>query len=139
MLAGVLVLAVVAAAVTAVVLLGRDTTNARGATGNHPAGTVSAAGEPSHGGVGQPVGPDRAAPGSSAPPTASTTLVDNFTGTGPDTSRWGLYESTGSNGARWLKRNVQVHNGELQIMGAGTDPTGRANTSGGLCWCGSGG
>jgi hypothetical protein len=131
-LAGVIVLAVVAGAVTAVVLRGRDTRNAPGATTNRPAGNVSAAGQQAHGGVGQPVGPDQAKAGSEA-------LVDDFTGTTPDPSRWGLYESTRPNGARWLKSNVQVRNGELQIIGVGTDATGRTNTSGGLCWCGTGG
>jgi beta-glucanase (GH16 family) len=87
-------------------------------------------------------------PTSTAPAKAPTTkavppaggTVDNFDGIAPDTNAWGLYESTSdATGARFLKSNIVVQNGELDVIGAGKDPTGKTDTSGGLCWCGPGG
>jgi beta-glucanase (GH16 family) len=147
-LAGIIVLAVVAGVVTAVALVSNNKKSGANAAPNRPAGNVSAA-DPARGGVsqGQPVDPGQANAGASsaanspsaAPSKPNATLVDNFDGTAPDPHRWGLYESTKSNGAKWLKSNVQVHNGELQLIGSGNDPTGKANTAAGLCWCGDGG
>jgi hypothetical protein len=53
--------------------------------------------------------------------------------------RWSPYQSSKDNGGVWLPSQVRVRGGELQIVGRGTDPTGKGNRSGGLCWCGAGG
>lgn len=147
MLAGIIVLAVVAGAVVAVALLGSGTRpHSSAAAPNQPAADLPA-GDQARGGVGQPAEPGHAnatasnadnspSASPSTPAAANATLVDDFIGTAPDTHRWGLYESTA---AKWLKSNIQVHNGELQIIGSGNDATGKTNTSGGLCWCGDGG
>jgi hypothetical protein len=67
-----------------------------------------------------------AASSSAASKPGDLVATDDFSGTG--LNGWGVYESTAANGSSWLKSNVQVNNGELQIVGTGT-------TSGGLCWC----
>jgi len=118
-LVGIIVLAVVVGAVTAVALVSNGKKSRSDGAPNSAANSPSAAPSTQTG--------------------ANATLVDNFDGSAPDTHRWGLYESTTSNGAKWLKSNVQVHNGELQLIGSGKDPTGKTNTAAGLCWCGDGG
>jgi hypothetical protein len=65
--------------------------------------------------------------------------ADEFTGTEPDPSRWGIYESTAPNGSMWTPAMVRVTGGELQIVGQGRNQTGKGNMSGGLCWCSPGG
>jgi hypothetical protein len=61
---------------------------------------------------------------------------DDFTGASPDGARWRLYDVTSPIGARWSPSMVRVVGGELRIIGAGRNPTGAGNLSGGLCWCG---
>jgi len=87
-------------------------------------------------------------PGSAGGQGASTTTNtgagsalpgDQFAGTTLDNAKWDVYESTDANGGRWTSSAVRVSGGELQIVGTGKNPSGAGNTSGGLCWCGSGG
>lgn len=95
-----------------------------------PAGRPDAAGQSA----------SRQPPSASAPaPAAAPVAVEEFAGTAPDTTRWGLYASTAQNGSTQLKSNVRVAAGELQIVGTGKDPSGKGNTTGGVCWCGVGG
>jgi len=91
-------------------------TGARTATGAGPAPTASA-----------------------GAPAAAATLRDDFTGTALAAGRWGLYDSTDSNGGIKSPQQVRVSGGELQILGQGRNATGKGNRSGGLCWCGTGG
>ncbi|HET9656734.1 MAG TPA: glycoside hydrolase family 16 protein [Kineosporiaceae bacterium] len=71
----------------------------------------------------------------SGPTPTGGRVSDDFTGTalGPG---WSVYHSSHANGGIWAIDQVQVRNGELAILGQGSDPTGRGNRSGGLCWCG---
>jgi beta-glucanase (GH16 family) len=64
---------------------------------------------------------------------------DDFTGPALDTSVWKAYDSTNPNGSTWSSSMVTVTGGELRIAGVGRNPTGAGNSSGGLCWCGTGG
>lgn len=73
------------------------------------------------------------------PFAAGRTLVaaEEFDGPALDTARWGAYNSKSSNGvSTWSAEQLRVSGGELQIIGEGKDPTGAANASGALCWCG---
>jgi hypothetical protein len=63
---------------------------------------------------------------------------DDFRGARPD-GRWVLYNRTLVSGGEWSSGQVRTLDGELQILGQGSDPTGAGNRSGGLCWCGPGG
>jgi DNA-binding SARP family transcriptional activator/beta-glucanase (GH16 family) len=66
--------------------------------------------------------------------------ADEFsTGTFPDPARWSLYTVTDPNGASWSPAAIHVVDGELRIVGHGTNPTGAGNVSGGMCWCGEDG
>lgn len=76
------------------------------------------------------------APAAEPPGDADLVASDDFTGTAPEPSRWGIYHSTGSS---WSPNMVRVADGTLRIVGVGRNPTGRGNVSGGLCWCGAGG
>jgi hypothetical protein len=81
-------------------------------------------------------------PGGQHPTTTTTTNPgpgDQFNGTALDTSKWDVYESTNPTGGKWTKSAVRVTGGELQIVGTGRNSSGAGNTSGGLCWCGTGG
>jgi SARP family transcriptional regulator, regulator of embCAB operon len=79
--------------------------------------------------------PSKAAATTGAP----SGLVDNFSGTTLDTDRWGVYSATASNGGILSPSAVRVTGGQLQIIGTGTNATGKGNVAGGLCWCGTGG
>jgi hypothetical protein len=59
---------------------------------------------------------------------------DDFSGTAL-ASRWSVYESTAPNGSAMSPDSVHVVDGELRIVGAGRNPTGKGNVTGGLCWC----
>ena len=108
----------------------------------HGTGSRRAAAVPSPSGM---VGERALAPEPSDAPSGSTAadpnLVadDEFSGTAPDPAKWGVYQSTADNGSSWLRGQVRVGNGELQIVGAGRNPTGKGDVAGGLCWCGPGG
>jgi hypothetical protein len=97
--------------------------------------------------TGPGVTPSTVATGPSAGATAAATSTaaaqpatvrDDFTGT-KLAGLWSPYRSTKANGGVWLPGQVRVRNGELQILGQGTDPTGNGNRSGGLCLCDPGG
>ena len=61
---------------------------------------------------------------------------DEFDGAALDTTKWSPYDSKSSNGiSQWKPSEVGVADGELRITGHGKDPSGKANTSGALCWC----
>lgn len=61
---------------------------------------------------------------------------DEFDGAALDKTKWSPYDSPSSNGvSRWTPEEISVGDGELRINGHGKDPTGKANTSGALCWC----
>ncbi len=63
---------------------------------------------------------------------------DDFNGSRLDPTRWRVYDAPSTNGvSSWTPDMVRVSGGELQIVGQGRDPSGRANVSGGLCWCSS--
>ncbi len=86
----------------------------------------------------------QASQSSAAPSKAVTTgppgpLIDNFTGTTLDTTKWDVYGSTSTNGGIWNSSAIRTTGGELQIVGTGTNATGSGNVAGGLCWCGTGG
>jgi endo-1,3-1,4-beta-glycanase ExoK len=73
---------------------------------------------------------------------AGRTLVaaEEFDDPALDTARWGAYNSKSSNGvSTYSPDQLRVTGGELQIIGEGKDPTGAANVSGALCWCGANG
>jgi beta-glucanase (GH16 family) len=75
-----------------------------------------------------------------APVDGSLIASDTFDAPGnPDSTRWDAYQSTAANGSVWSPDQVRVKDGELQIVGKGTNPTGAGNLSGGLCWCGKDG
>jgi beta-glucanase (GH16 family) len=82
-------------------------------------------------------------PARSASPSGSPggpIAADEFGADGaPDPSHWDVYRSTAPNGSSWTPAMVRVADGELRVVGTGRDPTGKGNTSGGLCWCGAGG
>jgi endo-1,3-1,4-beta-glycanase ExoK len=97
-----------------------------------PAASAPAASAPVPG----PTVVPRPAPSSASRAAAGPIAVENFDGTGLDASRWKVYDAPATNGvSRWSPDMVRVTGGELQITGAGRDPTGSANVSGGLCWC----
>ncbi len=85
--------------------------------------------------------PAPASPSPSAAASQSGALIaaDDFSGTAPDTGKWGLYDSTAPNGSLWSPSAVRVTGGELQIVGTGKNATGKGNVAGGLCWCGANG
>lgn len=65
---------------------------------------------------------------------------DDFDGSTLDRGRWEVYDNPATNGvSRWSPDNVGVADGELRIVGRGTNPGGRGNAAGGLCWCGRNG
>ena len=143
-LAGVVALVVLGAAVTAVWLSGRES----GGPSRTPAADTST--QPGEAGGAFAAPSDSTASSSSAGPSASASKAgpptdpnligaDEFTGPAPDTGKWVVYHSTAPNGGVWAVSQVRVTGGELQIVGAGRNPTGQGNLAGGLCWCGTGG
>ncbi len=85
---------------------------------------------------GQPVAaPPRSAASEQRSPSDNLVDSDDFTGTVLAPKKWDVYQSTAPNGSSWSPDQVQVRDGELQIVGTGRDPTGQGNRSGGLCWC----
>jgi hypothetical protein len=95
---------------------------------------------------GGPVGPSTG-PTSAAPPPETGTrtpsipgtqpaplATEEFTGTATD-AKWGIYRSTAANGSVFAASQVRVAGGELMVVGAGKNSTGKGNLSGGLCWC----
>jgi hypothetical protein len=78
--------------------------------------------------------------GSSAtPPGWSLVAAEDFTGP-LSTGRWNVYDSKATNSvSTWSPSMVGTAAGRLVIQGTGSDPSGRGNVSGGLCWCGVGG
>jgi DNA-binding SARP family transcriptional activator len=80
-----------------------------------------------------------AAVSSDSPPLPQTpdkpVAHDDFTGSALSESHWGMYEQQRANGSAWSPSAILVNGGELQIVGAGREPTGRGNVAGGACWC----
>jgi hypothetical protein len=68
---------------------------------------------------------------SAAPPPAPAR--DDFTAAALDRTRWSVYGTNGP--GSYSPDMVRVSGGELQVLGAGRNPTAAANKSGGLCWC----
>ncbi|EWM12916.1 beta-glucanase [Kutzneria sp. 744] len=79
-------------------------------------------------------GPQQAV--SAAPAGRHLIADEEFDGTSLDLNRWNPYNSKSTNGiSTWSASQLKVAGGELQIIGQGKDPTGKANRSGALCWC----
>lgn len=82
---------------------------------------------------GQPSGDHH--PASRDPASDQSVVGEDFSDPVLDVAQWKPYEDRFSNGAVWSPGMVRISGGELQISGAGRDPTGRGNVAGGLCWC----
>jgi hypothetical protein len=63
------------------------------------------------------------------------TAVEDFSGAQLPPLQWNANETQQSNGSSWSPGMVRVGDGELQISGAGQNPTGRGNIAGSVCWC----
>jgi beta-glucanase (GH16 family) len=74
-----------------------------------------------------------------APAVPAAALVDDFTGSALNGSRWGTYQSTDANGAVYTPAMDTVGGGDLEITGSGANVSGAGNQTGGVCMCPSGG
>jgi hypothetical protein len=61
---------------------------------------------------------------------------DDFNGGSLDTKKWQVYNAKSTNQvSAWSPDLVWVSDGQLQIAGKGSNPSGDGNVSGGVCWC----
>jgi beta-glucanase (GH16 family) len=74
-----------------------------------------------------------------APAVPTAALVDDFTGSTLNGSRWATYQATNDNGSAYTPAMDTVSGGDLEITGSGTNATGAGNQTGGVCMCPSGG
>ena len=77
----------------------------------------------------------RAGPSTRPAADARSAVTEDFTDTTLDATRWVAYEMPRANGSAWSPSMVRVRGGELQLSGAGRNPTGGGNLAGAACWC----